>query len=72
MPDPPRCRLLELPVEAQNHIYELASVCKGTIRVHNPVCGGYGGGDQSAIKAMRPSGLPKLGHREDGLRLSLT
>ncbi|KAK1067962.1 hypothetical protein LTR74_006054 [Friedmanniomyces endolithicus] len=70
--DLPRCRLLELPVELQSQIYELASVRNGPIRVHNSICSGYGGGHQSAITAMRPGGLPNLGHREDGLRLSRT
>ncbi|KAK1076264.1 hypothetical protein LTR33_009099 [Friedmanniomyces endolithicus] len=70
--DPPRCRLLELPAELQIHIYELASVCKGTIRLRNPVCVGYGGGDQSVIAVMEPGRLPTLGHCKDGLRLSQT
>ncbi|KAK0286378.1 hypothetical protein LTR35_004813 [Friedmanniomyces endolithicus] len=70
MPDPPRCRLLQLPVELQTQIYELASVCKGTIRVHNSVCVGYGGGNQKAIGAMGPVKFSTLRHCEDGLRLS--
>ncbi|KAK1818605.1 hypothetical protein LTR12_007037 [Friedmanniomyces endolithicus] len=72
MPDPPRCRLLELPVELQIHIYELASVCEDTIRMRNPGCFGYGGEDMSATTATGPGRLPTLGHCEDGLRLSQT
>ncbi|KAK0938081.1 hypothetical protein LTR29_010305 [Friedmanniomyces endolithicus] len=67
MPDPPRCRLLELPVELQIHIYELACV-----RLHNPVCVDYGGVDQTAITVMEPGGPSTPGHREDGPRLSQT